>query len=484
MRLPTCFLYHNEHMNQQHHESEYDTGVDELNIAEFPLCTLTNRIDPSVKTLYFEDQIFDKSSGEMVTRKLTITSSDEWGLPTPSDTDVVLGLMQLSNWTGQDVYFNRHQFVRLVGWDASGQNYKRLENSILRLVGVTFYYKNAWWDTEEKKWVDKSFHFLSGHSRDPDTDEFKVRWDKEAFELLKNQYFKKINLELFRQLKIPAAKRMYRFLDKRFYHGKHFSIELKKFAFEKIGLSRKYSPSGLKQALKPALTELEKSGYLKPLPVKERYEKIRKGEWRIQFEKGEGKPPEDTGETTLKPSETPSPDVQTASSILDTLIEYGVSQKHARCLIKRHREEDIRLQIEHVQFLIDKGKPPEDSGAFLTSAITQGYEPPKDFKTQAQMEQERTQAQKKKEAAQARKEAQQKAEAQREAAEKAEEEREEKLAASYLRSLPETMREEVIARAIASGSDIERQIIERKSPGAQAIQDFLVKKYVLGLLEC
>ena len=439
-----------------------------------------------MKTIYFEDTVFDSKNQEIVTRKLTITSSDKYGLPTPSDSDVILGLIQLANWQQRKVYFNRNQLLQIIGWNSNGENYQRLKTSLRRLVGVIFFYENGWWNQEEQRWIDKDFNFLSGVSHDPVTHEMYVIWNEHAFELLKKQYFKKLDLKFYRHLNTPTAKRLYRFLDKRFYHGKQFSIELKKFAFEKIGFSRKYTINNIKQVLKPALTELEKSGYLKPLPVKERYEKIRKGEWRIQFEKGEGKPPEDTqtSETTLKPSETPSPDVQTASSILDTLIEYGVSQKYARRLIRRHREEDIRLQIEHVQFLIDKGKPPEDSGAFLTSAITQGYEPPKDFKTQAQMEQERTQAQKKKESAQARKEAQQKAEAQKEAAEKAEEEREEKLAASYLRSLPETMREEVIARAIASGSDIERQIIERKSPGAQAIQDFLVKKYVLGLLEC
>ena len=71
-------------------------GRDELNLAEFPLSAIADRLDPSQKTLAFEDRIWDANRGEMVTRQLTITASDQYGLPTALDDEVILGLVQLS----------------------------------------------------------------------------------------------------------------------------------------------------------------------------------------------------------------------------------------------------------------------------------------------------------------------------------------------------------------------------------------------------
>ena len=71
-------------------------GKDELNLAEFPLAVISSRPQPDIKTLCFEDRIWDMSRSEMVTRKLIITASDEYGLPTALDEEVILGLVQLS----------------------------------------------------------------------------------------------------------------------------------------------------------------------------------------------------------------------------------------------------------------------------------------------------------------------------------------------------------------------------------------------------
>ncbi|BBO33411.1 hypothetical protein PLANPX_3023 [Lacipirellula parvula] len=43
-------------------------------------------------------------------------------------------------------------------------------------------------------------------------------WNEVVFRSFKSGYLKAVDLVLFRQLHRAAAKRMYRFLDKRFYH--------------------------------------------------------------------------------------------------------------------------------------------------------------------------------------------------------------------------------------------------------------------------
>src|SRR5688572_17387889 len=71
-------------------------GRDEMNFAEFPLALLTDRAPSDVKTLEAEDQIYDERKGQPLSRKLTITASDKYGLTTAKDEDVLLALIQLT----------------------------------------------------------------------------------------------------------------------------------------------------------------------------------------------------------------------------------------------------------------------------------------------------------------------------------------------------------------------------------------------------
>src|SRR5262245_31285881 len=124
-------------------------GKDEMNLAEFPLCALAHRLRPDVKTLHFEDRPWDKSRNDWITRRLTITGSDAFGLPTERDDEVLLGLIQLTRQRGfaeRKVSFTRHELLRLLGWRGTTRNYARVEESLNRWTGVTLYYDNAWWN--------------------------------------------------------------------------------------------------------------------------------------------------------------------------------------------------------------------------------------------------------------------------------------------------------------------------------------------------
>src|SRR3954466_11026188 len=72
------------------------SAKDEMNLAEFPIALVTDRMPEGEKTLRFQDQIFDERKGQHVTRKLLITALDEYGLPTAKDDEVILGLIQLT----------------------------------------------------------------------------------------------------------------------------------------------------------------------------------------------------------------------------------------------------------------------------------------------------------------------------------------------------------------------------------------------------
>ncbi|MBV8234845.1 MAG: replication initiator protein A [Planctomycetaceae bacterium] len=67
-------------------EKDRRIGRDEMNLAEFPIALIAERVPPRCKTLVFEGQH----------GKLTVTGSDVYGLPTAPDSDVIVGLIQLT----------------------------------------------------------------------------------------------------------------------------------------------------------------------------------------------------------------------------------------------------------------------------------------------------------------------------------------------------------------------------------------------------
>jgi hypothetical protein len=61
-------------------------GRDEMNLCEFPIATLADRVPEGCKTMVFEDRH----------GRLTVSGSDIYGLPAAPDSDVIVGLIQLT----------------------------------------------------------------------------------------------------------------------------------------------------------------------------------------------------------------------------------------------------------------------------------------------------------------------------------------------------------------------------------------------------
>src|SRR3954454_15176771 len=150
--------------SEQTPPADQNFGRDELNLAEFPLAALASRLPPGQKTLVFQDVIRDQATGQNITRRLTVTASDRYGLPTSVDDDVIVGLIQLTkshnNFADRTVRFSRYALVEVLGWPDSGQSYRRIEESLMRWLTVSLHYEKAWWDKESRSWVDEHFHIL------------------------------------------------------------------------------------------------------------------------------------------------------------------------------------------------------------------------------------------------------------------------------------------------------------------------------------
>lgn len=357
-----------------------ETYRDEMNFAEFPLALL-DRPSEGQKTIVFSDTIRDYGKGGVpVIRKLTISASDRYGLPTPRDEEVILGLIQLSHQAGfadRKVHFTKGDLVRLLGWSDDGKSYQRITEALNKWVGVTLFWENAWWSKEERSFVNETFHILdnvtlfdkeryarrvSMSGGDPAAGKSSFVWNDKVFASFKSGYIKQLDLNFFKSLDSSISKKMFRFLDKRFYKSRSLDFELQNFAFEHIGLARNYHNGEIKRKLRPAIAELEERGFLERMTDEQRFTKESRGVWNVHFVRaGSAK--------------------EIAEVVLDDLgrelTGRGVSPRSAEDIVEKFPQEIIWEKIKFHDSLVAKKdkRISKNPAGFLVSAIKE------DFKT-------------------------------------------------------------------------------------------------------
>lgn len=255
-------------------------GKDEMNLVEFPFGPITAT---QVKTLEVEHQAFDRVLKREVTRRLLMTGSDKWGLPRPIDDQVLLGLKTLTHEGGfasPKITFSRYQLCRAIGWEPDGRAYRRLEQSIDRIAGTTFKFKDAWWDNGEKEYKSKTFHLITDVeicSRDQldrsrivtgrnEQQLCSIRWGEVIWKSFQDGFIRTLDMRMFRRIaqgrrrEVPL--RLYRILDKRFWHAPVARFHLSRLCIGTLGLSPGYSPSQMKRVLDRAAAWLIECGCL------------------------------------------------------------------------------------------------------------------------------------------------------------------------------------------------------------------------------
>ncbi len=165
------------------------------------------------------------------------------------------------------------------------------------------------------------------------------------------------------------------------------------------------------------------------------------------------------------PAEPPSP-------LEAALIGHGITPVIAAELIRQHGEEAIKVQIEHLEWQIEK-KPGKiaDPAAWLVSAIKTGHAAPKGFVSKAER-------QRREEAKQA-KERQAAAERRRKLEEEAEDRRQRELVSGYWKGLTKEQQAEHDAAAIAQANAEELKLIEpgpMKRFGMTLLRDSYTRK--------
>ncbi|WP_169979047.1 replication initiator protein A [Tautonia rosea] len=367
-------------------------GRDEMNIAEFPITLLADRAPRGQRRIEYSDRIFDPGTNREIDRRLVISAPEEYGLPTAIDDDVILALIQLTRrqngFARPEVHFTRLQLIDLLGWPDKGRSYDRITASLDRWASTYLKYENAWWDNEGRRWTSGGFHIIDsyklGDGRAPGgrASRCRVVWGREFFKSCQAGYLKGLDYDLYIRLTSHPARRMYRFLDKRFYHKSEWEFELKDFAFEHVGLSRTYRDAGkIKEKLRRGIEELEQVGFLEPLPPDERF--LKQGRrWLIRMARAREEviavPPSEVG----------------ADPVVQLLIDRGVSAATAVDLAEKYPAESIARQMEALDWLVAR----EDRrirlspAGYLVEAIRKDYALPRGFATRAERETKRREA--------------------------------------------------------------------------------------------
>jgi hypothetical protein len=357
-------------------------GRDEMNLAEFPIALVADRAQAGQKTLYFEDEH----------GRLTVTGSDAYGLPTASDTDVIIALIcmtkQRNKFTDTKVNFSRYELIKLLNWPDVGKYYKRLDLSFHRWSGVLLVYDKCWWNNKTKKYVSANMHILesvifSDPGEHPSGGQSTLplsvfTWNQTFIESCQADNLRQFNMNEYFCIKSAISKRLYRFLGKRFYLQGDWTFDLNEIAFDRVGLSRGYADAGkIKEKLQPAIEELESIGFLHPLTPEKRYRRIDRGQWTIRLTRRS---------PALVAPQPPAPPAALPSPLVTELTSRGITKKTAEDLVKRHQGEVIAAKIEEFDFLVGKQdkKVSKSPAGYLVKSIDDNYAPPKGFTSQAE----------------------------------------------------------------------------------------------------
>jgi hypothetical protein len=380
-------------------------GRDEMNLAELPIALLSTREPEESGPLVFESRH----------GKLTVTCpsgprAKGNGLPTAVDTDVLIGLLQLTkranNFTDPSVRFSRYELLQVIRWPDEGKSYRRLKESLKRWVKITLEYEGCWFDNRDRIRCDNTVNILSeahvyerfgrgargGRAQDG-VPASRICWAPTFFQSCQANYLKRLDLDVYFGLGSPTTKQLYRFLDKRFYRKPTEgpcepyltrTFDLRELALGHVGMSPNYTIPRIKEKLAPCIQELERIGFIEPATKDERYIKTGHGKWDIAFRRK-------AHELEALPAPSPDPDSHPDSEPARALIDRGVTPITARELARDFAAGAIAEKVEVFDWLVSKNdkRASKNPAGYLADSIRGDYKPPKGFKRRAQEEAER-----------------------------------------------------------------------------------------------
>lgn len=340
-------------------------GLDELNLAEYPIALLTDKSTISIgkKTIEFIEKGMDENE-KPVERKWIVTGSDKYGLPVSPDDEVLMCLLEITkektNFESRNVPITCYDIVKRMGWRDEGKSYQRIKESLARLKGVSITAENVFWNNNTRRYSTMGFGIIDDYaiekqrkkradSKQQTLPYSYIAWNQKLFQSFQNGNLKSINLPLWRSWKYPITRRLHRYLDKHFYWTNKVQVPLAKLA-SLIPLPESVAnyPSTIKRELNKAAAEMVKAGYIE----RWQYQKKSDGEYAVFYRS-----------QRYSSKQNESSFIQ--NDLLMRLTSAGVTEVKAQSLIQAQAPALIQDWLDHLPFV----KNVQEPAAYLVSAI-------------------------------------------------------------------------------------------------------------------
>lgn len=348
-------------------------GRDEMNLLEHSISSASKQIDRDTRSLVFVREVPDPDSGELVERSWRVSFSADYGRPTVVDDNIFVACIKLSaanNFASRTVEFTRYELCKILGLGISGKNFKAIDDAFNRLRGVHIVAKKCWYDNEAKSWVNRKFSVFD-HVEMYDREEYLAAkrvtgqshprshfvWSKVMQESFDKGYVRSLDLEVYRSLKNPIARKLFRYLGKHFYFGKEHAIDLQTLGHQKLGYQSGKPNAELKRLISPAIRELEQRGiYGLSHAFNSSY-----GKCQVVFS---------AKSTTKEQPKSKSPE----HPLIERLVKFGVDRSDAQEACQRLSPQRVLEDVEHVEFE-DKANRIKSSKAGMLATLLKAAEP-------------------------------------------------------------------------------------------------------------
>ncbi len=239
---------------------------DEMNLAVLPIA----RLGPSDKRTTIEYHGTFAENGEQK-EMVWIVEGGALGLPTELAERVLIALLYIGaqdEFRSRKMTFTMYRVLKILGLSINARNYREVEKALDRLVTITIFSDQAWFDREKKNRVTtkRRFHlidesYLHYEEGADEGSESYIVWGNRVWRSIQSGHLKYLDLDFYYSLKSPLARRMFRFLDKTMAYNDRYEIDI--FALQnKLGMAIYEYPSHLKRTLKKAAKELIARGWL------------------------------------------------------------------------------------------------------------------------------------------------------------------------------------------------------------------------------
>lgn len=382
----------------------------EVNLARLPFfASSTKGLKKKVSIEYRHTERIRERDVEVLWR---VSANAFYGYPGPFAEAVHWAIMEIVTEQGfpiqNPITFTIYDICKRLELKPSGSTYREVKDAILatRFAGIEIQGSFVTKDGRRPTFTDTPNLYprvIFFGDEDPETGEpseiFAVWLADFYINSLNSGYFRPIDFEYYKLIRKAsfASPKIYNYLGYRFstscfkHNNEYARVDYDKLAILADVKRYKYLSSA-KRSLNPAhqvliqtdflgqepVWQIEKQGKGKPnkfyilyYPGKRAREEYRRGRRQLtrqleMFEDG---------------GEIPPPE------IANELVALGVTESRAVRIAKRCSTEQINLQLDHLAYLGEIGRPiMENVGGWIADAIEKGYTPPKGFTTRAQRE--------------------------------------------------------------------------------------------------